>query len=85
MPQLEGPTTKKKIQRCTGGIWGEKAGKKKDCQQLFAQVPIFKKKERVLEFHCQEFHCQKLKTCSNPLYPPDVLSTNYMRVREEVS
>ena len=28
MPQLEGSTTKN-IQLCTGGIWGEKAEKKK--------------------------------------------------------
>ena len=28
MPQLEGPTTKN-MQLCTGGIWGEKAEKKK--------------------------------------------------------
>ena len=27
----------------TGGIWGEKTGKKKDWQQLLAQMPIFKK------------------------------------------
>ena len=29
---------------CTGGLWGEE--EKKDWQQLLAQVPIFKKKER---------------------------------------
>ncbi|GAA9202137.1 hypothetical protein BTM366_14960 [Helicobacter pylori] len=45
MPQLEGPTTKN-IQLCTVGIWGEKAGKKKDWQELLAQVPIFKKKKK---------------------------------------
>ena len=35
----------KNIQLCTGGIWGEKAEKKKkeDQQQLLDQVPIFKK------------------------------------------
>ena len=47
MPQLEGPTTKKSIQLYTGGIWGEKSrGKKKDWQQLLAQVPIFKKTKK---------------------------------------
>ena len=29
MPQLEGPTTKKNMQVCTGGLWGEKVKIKK--------------------------------------------------------
>ena len=33
------------MQLCAGGIWGEKAERKKkeDWQQLLAQMPIFKK------------------------------------------
>ena len=38
MPQLEGPTTEKKMQLCIGGLWGEK-GKK--------NLKIFKKKQTV--------------------------------------
>ena len=38
----------KNLQLCTRGIWGEKAEKKKNWQQLLAQVPIFKKKEKRL-------------------------------------
>ena len=35
------------IQLCTGGIWGEKAErKKKDWQHLLAQVPISKKRKK---------------------------------------
>ena len=47
MPQLEGPTTEKNIQLCSGGTWGEKKQEKKkeDWQQLLAQVPSFKKKK----------------------------------------
>ena len=45
MPQLEGPTTK--IYNYVWGGWGDKAGKKKkDWQQLLAQVPILKKKKK---------------------------------------
>ena len=43
MPQLEGPTTKI-YNYVLGGFGEEKQGKKKDWQQLSAQVPIFKKK-----------------------------------------
>ena len=40
-PRLEGPTTKN-IQLCTRGIWGGKAEeRKKDWQQLLAQVLIW--------------------------------------------
>ena len=46
MPQLEGSATKI-YNYAPGGIWGDKAEKKKreDWQQLLAQVPIFEKKE----------------------------------------
>ena len=45
VPLLEGPTTKL-YNYVLGGIWGEnKAEKKKDWQQLLAQVPILKKKK----------------------------------------
>ena len=45
MPQLEGPTTK--IYNYVHGGFGEKKAekKRKDWQQLLAQVPIFKKKK----------------------------------------
>ena len=52
MPQLEGPQLKKYIQLNTGGIWGEKEGKKKDWQQLLPQVPIFKQKKSIT-LQCQ--------------------------------
>ena len=46
MPQLEGPATKI-YNYVPGGIWGDKAEKKKkDWPQLLAQVPIFKKKKK---------------------------------------
>ena len=45
VPQLEGRATND-IQLCTGGVWGDEAEKKKDWQQLLAQVPIFKKKAK---------------------------------------
>ena len=42
------------MQLCTGGIWGEKAGGKKnqnkDWQLLLAQVPIFKKRKNYLDW-----------------------------------
>ena len=34
------------MQLCTRGAWGDKAEKKKDWQQLLAQVPIFGKKKK---------------------------------------
>ena len=40
MPRLEGPTAKI-YNYVLGGIWGEKAERKKNWQQLLAQVPIF--------------------------------------------
>ena len=46
MPQLEGSATKI-YNYVRGGIWGDKAEKKKeeeDWQKLLAKVPIFKKK-----------------------------------------
>ena len=48
------------MQLCTGGIWGEKAGKKmkEDWQQLLAQVPIFEKKIK-LSF-CFSEHSKQL-------------------------
>ena len=46
MPQLEGPTANN-IQLFTGGDLGRKMRKKKDWQQLLAQVPIFKKRKMV--------------------------------------
>ena len=45
MPQLEGPKTK--IYNYILGGFGEKKQKKKDWQQLLAQVPIFKGKEHI--------------------------------------
>ena len=47
IPQLEEPATK--IYNCVRGCWGDKAEKKKkDWQQLLAQVPIFNKKKEPL-------------------------------------
>ena len=46
MPQLEGPAAKI-YNYVLGGIWGDKAEiKKKDWQQLLAQVPILGKKKK---------------------------------------
>ena len=45
IPQLEGPATKiYNYVRGGGRGWGDKAEKKRDWQQLLAQVPIFRKK-----------------------------------------
>ena len=46
MPQLEGPTTKKNIQLCTGGLWGEK-GKIKSIKKK-------KKKKNCLCLHTED-------------------------------
>ena len=47
IPQLEGPATKIYNYVRGGGVGGEiKEKKKKDWQQLLAQVPIFKKKKK---------------------------------------
>ena len=48
MPQLEGPTAR--IYNYVPGSFGEKKKnekKKKDWQQMLAQVPIFKKKKKI--------------------------------------
>ena len=46
IPQLEGCATQI-YNRVRGQVWGDKAGKKKkDWQQLLAQVPIFKKNKK---------------------------------------
>ena len=48
MPQLEEPTSK--IYTMYGGIWREKAEKKEeDWQQLLAQVPILRKRQKSKE------------------------------------
>ena len=50
MPQLEGPTTKKYIQLCTGGLWG-KEGKIKSLKNMYSWLT----KERELgEGSCGE-------------------------------
>ena len=53
MTQLEGRATK--IYNYVQGGFGEtKQEKKKDWQQLLAQVPIFKKKKIMLEKYAQD-------------------------------
>ena len=47
MPQLEGPTTKRIYNYILGGFGEEKAGEKKDWQQLLAQMPILKTKNQI--------------------------------------
>ena len=47
MPQLEGPTTEI-YNYMLGGFGKKKQKRKKDWQQLLAQVPIFKKKQALL-------------------------------------
>ena len=39
MPQLEGPATKKNIQLCTGGLWGE-TGKTKSLKEWGIEINI---------------------------------------------
>ena len=48
MPQLEGPTTKKYIQLCTGGIWGDKE-KKRRLATVVSSGANLKKKENVIQ------------------------------------
>ena len=48
MPQLEGPTAKV-YNYVLGGFGEKKPKKKKDLQQLLAQVPIVKKKKQKKE------------------------------------
>ena len=55
MPQLEGPTTKK-YNYILGEFGEKKVGKKKDWQQLLAQVPIFKKKKKHFEDNWGSFN-----------------------------
>ena len=64
MPQLEGPTTKK-IQLCTGGLWGEK-GKNK----------IFKKKKKRLEFDEEEVIYKVSKNLPQIIYHLKIVTCN---------
>ena len=64
VPQLEGPTTK--IYNYILGRWGEKqGGKKKDWQQLLAQVPIFKKTKRIVRNSKKSFEAERRLMVSN--------------------
>ena len=75
MPQLEGPTTK--IYNRIPGGFGEKK-KKKDWQQMLAQVPIFKKEEKLMEVQANtRGNSGYVRGKTSPRRPPELPPPGY--------